>query len=134
MRNRSEEIASSTNGLKQTLGSAENGLSGYREKQENLQKELHKLEAELTEFEQQNSALQQEISGLGKQREERQQELNQIQADFSRCKARLEVLETAEKNLTGVNQGAQYLLKNAARLGNNTKMQSAGGCFLFPQE
>ena len=80
------------------------------------------------------NAIRQEAAALAAERGSVQARLNEIRAECSRKKARLDVLESAEANLTGVNQGAQFLVDAAKKRLLTRAVATIGALFRFPRE
>ncbi len=129
-----ESLTESSRSLSATLQESDNALATLREKQSDLQNQLQQAEEELAKIDLEQTDFQTKVRDLEKQKTDVSNALNEKQAAFARANAKHDVLNQAEKNLTGLNQGAQFLLKNAGKNNLQKEFTSLSSCFIFPQE
>lgn len=91
---------------KAAVGDAQKRLSGISVQRDRLEEETSAIETELQE-------LQQRITNLETERKRIIDQRSRLEADRTRQQAQLDVLEQAEKALSGYNNGAKFVMQSA---------------------
>ena len=132
--NRLDALAESYSALQTALVESETILAELQKKQTKIQNDLKAIESDSLKSEQEQNEIRNKLRDLEEKKAGLSDKLNQNQAQLTRYKAQYEVLNQAEKNLTGLNQGAQFLLKNIGKVIDEKEFRSLGSCFIFPKE
>lgn len=110
---RIEESLNSRNKLEETLKKQDKELDSVEEQLAWLENTRDKLEGEVQEAERQLKEQQAGLDQLNIKRRELLENKGKLEAEKSGVKARLEVLQQAEKSFSGLNQGARFILEAA---------------------
>jgi len=98
------------------IASAEETFKQAEKKHQTAQKAKSEAEAAFHQAETELTALRRKLGGLESARRQRQDERNTKQGEQTRLQAQVDVLEQAEKSLSGYADGARYLLDAARNL------------------
>ncbi len=131
------QIASLTQGIETQKTAAAEALSALATAQAEQQAgeaNLKEAESSLAEITAQREALRRELQTLEKERAGLQSEKNQAEAGLAKAAAQLNVLEDAERSLSGLNQGAQFLAKIAKQGRIKQNLRSLDSRFVIPKE
>ncbi|MCX6079963.1 MAG: chromosome segregation protein SMC [Chloroflexi bacterium] len=104
------------------IATAEESFRAAEKKQVTAQKNRQQAEVSFQQAETDLTALRQKLSELETSRRAHQDERNAKAGEQTRLQAQLDVLEQAEKSLSGFADGARFLLE-AARKSNNNSTQ-----------
>ncbi len=113
---------------------AESELSGIREKLRLAAETVSANEAAYQAAANELAQVRQEADALLAERAAIQSGLAEIRTARSQRKARLDVLTSADANLTGLNQGAQFLVQAAKKSQLTKAVTTIGALFRFPKE
>lgn len=135
------EVANRLDGLRRTLENYRNSLKTDEQAVAQAQTlveraKTHREEAEeeLHQFEEELVVQRRQLTSLENERRNLQDGRARLEADLSRAKAQLEVLEQAERSLSGMGQGARNLVQ-AARQGKlKAGIRALSTDLVVPQE
>lgn len=116
LKERIETLLRSQQSLQQEVQGAQNAVEAAQKKLEQMQAERQTLEAARAELDAALHAAQKQAQTLEEQRRQLLEERGRLDAERSRTQAQLDVLEQAERSMSGLNQGARTVLQ-AARTG-----------------
>lgn len=126
------ELKSRVDSQRQKLQTADSAIAGAEEtfkqaqkKYQSAQKASSQAEAALQQAEADLTALRRKSSELESARRQRQDERSAKQGEQTHLRAQLDVLEQAEKSLSGYADGARYLLDAARNLKGASALSSA---------
>lgn len=111
--NRLENLRNSKRVLEQAAARDTEDLTRARARLEQWAKNREQAEVEVKQFEEALRAQRQAIGGLEERRRALQEERAKLEAERSRTQAQMEVLEQAERSMTGLATGARFLLQEA---------------------
>ncbi len=111
--NRLESLRASRRGLEQSAAKDSEELARAQARLEQWVKNREQAEAALQEAEENLRALRQAVAGLEDERRQLLEARARLEAERSRTAAQADVLEQAERSLTGLATGARYLLQEA---------------------
>lgn len=114
--NRLENLRKTRTSLSQALESDAQGLEAARSKLAEAEQARKRAQTDGKQIEEEIEMLRRQIVEGENARKKMQDERSRLEADRSRQKAQLEVLQQAERSLTGLNQGARFLMQ-ASRQG-----------------
>ena len=133
-RERLRSIDASNRTFEETGKKAESELAGIREKLRLAAETVSANEAAYQAAANELAQVRQEAEALLTERAAIQSALAEIRTAQSQKKARLDVLTSADANLTGVNQGAQFLVQAAKKSQLTKAVTTIGALFRFPKE
>jgi chromosome segregation protein len=110
---RLETLNKSIEGIRASVAGAEQAV---RDAEEKLKASVQKRDALISKQQtaEKNLAVQkQKIADLEEERKEAAQQQSGLQAEYTRLKVQMDVLEEADRSLSGVNQGTQNLIEAA---------------------
>jgi len=110
---RVETLKGNQRGLQQSLARDAEDLKRAQERMANWVKNRAQAEEEQKKAEEALRAQRQNLVSLEEQRRKAQEERGRLDAERARSAAQLEVLEQAERSLTGLTEGARFLLQEA---------------------
>lgn len=113
---RLESLRKNHQSLQQDIAGASEALEHAQKRYEEAARQRQSAEKERMTAETAVQGMQRQISEMEEQRKLDQDQKARLDADQSRLKAQLDVLDQAERSLTGLNQGAKSVLQ-AARAG-----------------
>lgn len=113
--NRLEELKRSQNNLKQAVENEKSTFETAQKKLGALIREREKFEIDYEEAQEAIAGLQEKLNGLETTRKKHVEERNRMEAERSKLVARIEVLEQAERSMSGLNQGAKFLMEAAQK-------------------
>lgn len=129
---RLRSLAESNRTLAESGAKAKSELDTGRKKVETATEMLSAHQAAFDQTAEERDALQQQIREHQQTRETVREGLAQLSATISRYKARLDVLNDAEANQVGVNQGTQFLIRQSKNY--RGAIEAIGALFRFPEE
>lgn len=133
-RERLRSIDASNRTFEETGKKAESELAGIREKLRLAAETVSANEAAYQVAANELAQVRQEADALLAERAAIQSGLAEIRTARSQRKARLDVLTSADANLTGLNQGAQFLVQAAKKSQLTKAVTTIGALFRFPKE
>lgn len=131
---RVSEIEKSNTTYSQSMSTATTEVAALKEKKENLRQSLSVLEKEIAEFDRNQVSLQQTLSELEKEKQKKTEQAAQMKAELSAKSAHLDVLTKADKNMLGMAEGTQFILKKAGLPFPGKEGKTLGSLFTFPKE
>ncbi len=134
LQDREDRLSASIPGMEQALERSETGLRAIRKEIASFSAIDRENENKRTLLEQQIEKEKAAVESLSLEERSLRKEQTDLESGLSRRTARLEVLNDAERNLTGFNQGAQFILKNAKQGKISGNIRSFGSLLMIPKE
>ncbi len=132
--NRLETLRKSRTSLSQALEADSQGLEGARARLEEADQVRKRTQAEAGKIDDEIEILRKQIGEGETQRKRLQDERARLEAERSRQKAQLEVLVQAERSMSGLNQGARFLMQ-ASRQGKlSGELRALSSALVVPAE
>lgn len=131
---RMTDLEKSNESLELSLSAADSETNALRGKKEALRQTLADLEKEIAAFDLNQISLQQTIRQLEQEKQQKNEKISRLNAEKTAKKAQLDVLEKAEKNLLGLAEGTQFILKKAGIQFSGGEGTTLGSLFAFPKE
>lgn len=131
---RAERLSGTLPGLENSLERTGIAMRASREEYEKYQSISTNDENRLALLSRNADDAKVSLDRLNEQQRDLQREKSEAEGKLSKVSARLDVLEDAEKNLSGLNQGAQFLMKNAKQGRIRSQIRSLEGHLIVEKE
>lgn len=113
LQNRREEQRKSQTNINQSIQTGEQAVGLARTRLEGASRRKQDVEAAYKTAEGELQAQQERLRAAETNRRKLQEERSRLEADRTRARTQLEVLQQAEKSLSGMNNGAKFVLQTA---------------------